>query len=171
MFNCAFSYCDRPRFFQETMWMLLCGCGVGFSVQYHHISTLPNIKARTSEEIEYTIEDTIEGWTNALGVLLASYWDTDRTEFSQYCGKKINFNFSKIRPAGSPISWGGIAPGHEGLKKALENIEVLLDRRLTTSNSLRPIDAYDIVMFSSDAVLSGGVRRSATLCLFSPDDN
>lgn len=172
LYNCTVSYVDRPRFFQECFWLLLCGCGAGFSVQKHHVARLPKIGSRDKGEKTYVIPDTIEGWSDALGILLASYWQTTRTEFSrEYKGYKINFDYSLIRPEGSPLSWGGKAPGHEGLKAALEKIENLIETKLLEGqNCLRPIDAYDITMHASDAVLSGGIRRSATICLFSFDD-
>ncbi len=171
MYNCTTSYCDRPRFFQEALWLLLCGCGVGFSVQWHHIAKLPDISAPTGEVLRFTIPDDIEGWADAMGVLLSSYFVDDQV-FPTYFGKSVEFDYSLIRPKGSPISCGtGKAPGPEPLKRSLELIRGLLDRVLEQgAERLHPIDAYDIVMHASDAVLSGGVRRSATICLFSPDD-
>ena len=178
LFNCSFSYCDRVDFFQGTMWLLLAGVGVGFSVQKHHIAKLPRIKkpeVNPEKDYVYQIPDTIEGWSDAIGVLLSSYFVSHQT-FPDVAGKFITFDFSKIRPSGSPISnTNGKAPGPEPLRRAIANIRKLLDSKCDASpNSatykLRPIDAYDVVMHSSDAVLSGGVRRSATICLFSPDD-
>ncbi len=171
-YNCTVSYCDRPRFFQEALWLLLCGCGVGFSVQRHHIAKLPAIQRRTGVTIQYTIPDTIEGWADALGVLLSSYL-VDNQPFPECAGHPIVFDYSAIRPAGSPLSSGsGKAPGPAGLKRSLDIIEVLIDSLLAErdTSALRPIDAYDILMHASDAVLSGGIRRSATICIFSLDD-
>ena len=174
--NCTVSYCDRIRFFQEAMWLLLCGCGVGFSVQQHHIGKLPNfLSTRLDGATDitprvFTIPDDIEGWSNALGVLLATYFP--HPEYPEWAGKEVSFDYSIIRPKGSALSSGaGKAPGPDGLKKALEEIRSLLNRCLNDNQSrLRSIDAYDIVMHSSDAVISGGVRRSATICIFSPGD-
>lgn len=174
IYNCISSYCDRSRFFQECMWLLLNGCGTGFSVQLHHVDKLPSFhiskSTDLSEEKVYKIDDSIEGWSNALGVLIASYMP--HSEFSEYYGKKVKFDYSAIRPKGSSLSYGvGKAPGHEPLEKALEEVRKLIDRTIDSGNKkLRTIDAYDIVMHSSDAVLSGGVRRSATLAMFSPQD-
>jgi len=173
-FNCTGSWCDRLRFFQEAFWLLLSGCGTGFSVQKHHIEKLPYFSASRIHDVEffttkiYQISDSIEGWADALGVLLESYF----TNHQEYSYSNIEFDFSLIRPKGSYLSSGvGKAPGPEPLKMALETIRSLLDRCLIDGqNKLRSIDAYDIVMHASDAVLSGGVRRSATICLFSPDD-
>lgn len=171
LYNCTVSYIDRPRFFQECMFLLLCGCGVGFSVQKHHVEQLPKLSIREKRKKTYTIPDSIEGWADAIGVLMSSYFGGRHVPFTDYQGHKVEFNFSKIRPAGAPISSGSKAPGPEGLKIALEKIEYLLEKVLKLEDGvLKPIDAYDIVMHASDAVLSGGVRRSATICLFSPED-
>jgi ribonucleoside-diphosphate reductase alpha chain len=126
IYNCTVSYCDRPKFFQEALYLLLCGCGVGFSVQKHHIEKLPNISKRDSGTAKITIPDTIEGWADALGALLSSYFVSEQS-FKEYNGKKISFDFSQIRKKGTPLSWGGKAPGPDGLKQSLEKIEQLLD--------------------------------------------
>ena len=176
IYNCISSYIDRPRVFQETFWLLLCGCGTGFSVQTHHINKLPEFHSGLNSikdfdnAVIYQVDDSIEGWADALGVLIASYLPHE--EFSPFYGKRINFDFSKIRPKGSMLSYGvGRAPGPDGLASSLAKIQILLDSCLESGRRrLRSIDAYDIIMHSSDAVLSGGVRRSATLCIFSPDD-
>jgi ribonucleoside-diphosphate reductase alpha chain len=75
MFNCTVSFIDRIRFFQECMYMLLCGCGVGFSVQKKHIEKLPNLSKERSGKVKYTVPDEIEGWSDAIGVLLSSYFE------------------------------------------------------------------------------------------------
>jgi ribonucleoside-diphosphate reductase alpha chain len=174
IYNCTASYCDRLRFFQECFWLLLCGSGTGFSVQKHHIAKLPSLEheVEKGQSTKYLIDDSIEGWANALGVLLSSYFSKPVEEFKQYKNSHISFDYSNIRPKGSPLASGvGKAPGYEPLANGLEKIRALLDRCLANGRKkLRPIDAYDIVMHSSDAVLSGGVRRSASLALFSHDD-
>lgn len=171
IYNCTTSYCDRARFFQEALWLLLCGCGVGFSVQTHHVARLPGVARPSGERATYVIPDTIEGWADALGVLLSSYF-TSQQPFPAFAGKQVDFDYSLIRAKGKPISSGmGRAPGPEPLRRSLELIRQLIDRRLAEGlDRFRSIDAYDILMHASDAVLSGGVRRSATICLFSPDD-
>ena len=174
VYNCIASYVDRPRFFQECMYLLLCGCGVGFSVQKHHVERLSKLVHKKEGTKKFTIPDTIEGWSDAVGVLVSSYFE-DCELFPEYVGKTVNFDFSEIRPAGSYLSSSsGKAPGPEPLKKALISIKKVLDKALKealfSSRKLRPIDVYDVVMHAADAVISGGVRRSATICLFSPDD-
>jgi len=174
IYNCTSSYCDRLRFFQECFWLLLCGSGTGFSVQKHHVAKLPSLEHNVEEGIctKYVIDDSIEGWSDALGVLLSSYFSKPVEEFKQYKNCHIAFDYSNIRPKGSSLASGvGKAPGYEPLANGLEKIRALLDRCVAAGQKkLRPIDAYDIVMHSSDAVLSGGVRRSASLALFSHDD-
>lgn len=178
IYNCVSSYIDRLRFFQECMYLLLCGCGAGFSVQKHHVAKLPPLlSVAPSGNKKYVIEDSIEGWSDAIGILISSYFDQQEL-FPEYTSKIVNFDFSNIRPAGAAITNGtGKAPGPEPLKKALKNIKKILDNAIArcefSSESLRklkPIEAYDIVMHFADAVISGGVRRSATICVFSPDD-
>mgnify|MGYP003131396959 FL=1 len=177
IYNCITSFCDRLRFFQECMYLLLCGCGTGFSVQKHHVEKLPPLIRNKSGTKKFVIPDTIEGWSDAVGVLVASYFDQDEL-FPEYVGKSVNFDYSEIRPAGAFLnSSGGKAPGPEPLKNALSSIRKILDKALKelefcdkSIRDLTPIQAYDIVMHSADAVISGGVRRSATICLFSADD-
>lgn len=172
IYNCSASYCDRPRFFQEAMFLLLCGCGVGFSVQKHHVAKLPKIQKRSNKEKVFIIPDNIEGWSDAIGVLLSSYF-IERQEFPEFFNKKVIFDYSQIRPEGSPLSSGvGKAPGPNGLKASLEKIERLLDSLVSDNNvvTLRPINTYDVICHCSDSVLSGGVRRSSCITLFSPDD-
>jgi ribonucleoside-diphosphate reductase alpha chain len=176
IYNCTSSYCDRLRFFQECFWLLLCGSGTGFSVQKHHVAKLPNLSSEKKDKrkgVKYVIEDSIEGWADALGILLSSYFNKpSESRFSEYKDKYVVFDYSNIRKKGAQLSSGvGKAPGFEPLQNGLEKIRELLDKCIENGQKkLRPIDAYDIIMHSSDAVLSGGVRRSASLALFSSDD-
>ena len=175
IYNCTSSYCDRLRFFQECFWLLLCGSGTGFSVQKHHVAKLPALEHTPEPGIatKYLIEDSIEGWADSLGVLLSSYFSKPIDEFKEYKNCHVVFDYSNIRKKGSSLSSGvGKAPGYEPLANGLEKIRALLDRCIANGQKkVRPIDAYDIIMHSSDAVLSGGVRRSASLALFSHDDS
>ena len=170
LYNCSASYVDRLEFFQEAMYLLLCGCGVGFSVQKEHIKMLPNIYPRDLGIKQHVIEDSIEGWADAFGILLSSFVKEQDAVFKEYSGYKILFDFSKIRPAGSEISGGFKAPGSNGLMQSLDKVNNLLESACKASDRISSICAYDIVMHMADAVLSGGVRRSATICLFSHDD-
>lgn len=170
MYNCLTSYCDRPEFFREAMWWLLSGCGVGFSVQQHHIAKMPALQHRDKGTKTYIIEDSIEGWADAIGVLMASYLRADK-KFEGYWGYEVRLDYSLIRPKGAYISSGFKAPGSDPLKTAIQKIEELTEQWIKTQGStIRSILAYDIVMHASNAVLAGGVRRSATICIFSKDD-
>jgi ribonucleoside-diphosphate reductase alpha chain len=172
MYNCLTSYCDRVEFFRQAMWWLLSGCGVGFSVLPQYISKLPTLKARELGTKTYVIEDTIEGWANGVGCLLASFFGESDQLFSEFYGYDVKFDFSQIRGKGAPISSGFRAPGPEPLMASLNKIEELLLKYLgdSPSKEVTPILAYDIVMHASNAVLAGGVRRSATICIFGKDD-
>jgi ribonucleoside-triphosphate reductase len=181
MYNCSTVHINRERAFQEIMYVLLCGCGVGFSVQKHHIDQIGEFVIPEGDIVEYKIEDSIEGWADAIGVLIASWSTKTWDNFAQYQGKNICFDYSDIRPEGSLIAGRFKAPGPKGLEATIEKIESVFKRRcggiITALNNnvkpfkLKPIDAYDLVCHISDAVLSGGVRRSATICMFSHDDN
>lgn len=162
MYNCTYSPVDRVEFFSEAMYLLLCGCGVGFSVEFENVNKLPTLKKPSFTEVKHiTLEDSVEGWSDCVKELVQSYVD----------GVTVEFNYKKIRKQGTPIKSGGKAPGHVPLRRAIEKIRNILDGVVERENPrLKTIEAYDIIMHSSDAVLSGGVRRSATICLFSPDD-
>lgn len=161
IYNCAFTYIDRLDAFRETLYLLLCGCGVGFSVQTHHVAKLPVFAAPDDQvpPATFVVPDTIEGWADALDVLMKSAVQ----------GRRVNFDYSGIRPAGAPLrTSGGKAPGPQPLFHSISRIEAIV--RGAAGRRLRPIEAYDILMWAAKAVLSGGVRRSATICLFSVDD-
>ncbi len=171
MYNCTSSYADRAEFFGEIFYILLCGAGAGFSVQKHHVAKLPKIAERKKQPKTHVIEDSIEGWATAVDVLMSSYF-VGGGKHPEYEGRKVYFDFSQIRPKGAFISGGFKAPGPDGLRLALDRIELLIQHLLIIerTDTLRPIHVYDIVMHEADAVLSGGVRRSATICLFTIDD-
>jgi ribonucleoside-triphosphate reductase (thioredoxin) len=173
MYNCTSTYVDRPEFFGEVFYILLCGAGAGFSVQKHHVAKLPKIQQRTKQAKGYIVEDSIQGWASALDVLMSSFL-VGGGKYPDFEGRRVFFDLTQIRPKGSKISGGFKAPGPDGLRRALDRIEYLLQGIVLNSKdhiSLKPINVYDITMHSADAVLSGGVRRSATICLFSPDDD
>jgi hypothetical protein len=176
IYNCCASYVDRVEFFKEALYLLLCGCGVGASVQKHHIAKLPKVIERTKGKKTFIIPDTIEGWADAVGVLMQSFFDTNDSfylydmqfDYDSFSGYEVEFDYSLIRPQGASISWGGIAPGPLGLKRSIELIENILNT--VKNRQLKPIEVYDILMHMSDSVLSGGIRRSATIIIFSHDD-
>ena len=160
MYNCAYSACNRFDFFGETFFLLLSGCGVGFSVRSRHVRKLPSIKkVNTSKIIYHRVDDTIEGWAYALEELIKSTFE----------GKYVEFNYEDIRPLGAPLRvTGGTAPGHIPLKEALEGVrKILLARQ---GSFLSPLDCADIVCIVAEAVYAGGIRRSSLICLFDPKD-
>jgi ribonucleoside-diphosphate reductase alpha chain len=160
IFNCSFAPVDDWRIFSEVMFLLLGGCGVGYSVQKHHVDQLPEIIKPTKEK-RYLIGDSIEGWADAIKLLMKSYL---------VGGPRPKFDFRDIRPKGSMlITAGGKAPGPEPLKECLFQIQKILDRK-ETGDKLRPIECHDIICYIADAVLSGGIRRAALISLFSFDD-
>lgn len=162
IFNCSYLPVDHYKAFNETMFLLLSGCGVGYSVQKHHVEKLPEI-SRPSEKrtVKYVINDSIEGWADAIKVLMKSYF---------YGTSKIKFVYDDIRPKGALlVTAGGKAPGPEPLKDCIHNIKKVLDRK-ENGSKLNPIEAHDILCYIADAVLAGGIRRSALICLFSLDD-
>ena len=172
MYNCTSSYADRASFFGEIFYILLCGAGAGFSVQKHHVAKIPAISPRTKQPKTHVVEDSIEGWATALDVLMSSFFK-EGSKYPEYAGRKVYFDLNQIRPKGAKISGGFMAPGPDPLRRALDRIEHLLTSMVLMSEKeakMRPIHVYDVVMHAADAVLSGGVRRSATICLFSPDD-
>mgnify|MGYP003385253783 CR=1 FL=1 len=160
-FNCCATLIDRPEAFSEVLYLLLCGCGVGFSVQIEHVEKLPKLAYIDERKIvHHTIADTIEGWAEALKTLVKSHLE----------GHYVEFSYASIRPEGAPLKTsGGKAPGHFQLKKALEAIRSCL--KAASGRRLRPIECYDILCHAADAVLSGGIRRSAMICMFSLNDS
>ncbi|MCX6954486.1 MAG: recombinase [Verrucomicrobia bacterium] len=161
VYNCCFTYIDRLEAFRETLYLLLCGCGVGFSVQTHHVAKLPALAPRDESlpPVTHVVADTIEGWGDAFHALMAN----------AVAGRTVHFDYSQIRPEGAPLrTSGGKAPGSAPLFHTLSRAERIV--RAAAGRKLRPIEAYDILMWAAKAVLSGGVRRSATICLFSVDD-
>jgi len=160
IFNCSFAPVDDWRIFSEVMFLLLGGCGVGYSVQKHHVDQLPEI-VKPSKEKRYLIGDSIEGWADAIKLLMKSYL---------VGGPRPKFDFRDIRPKGSMlITAGGKAPGPEPLKECLFQIQKILDRK-DTGDKLTPIECHDMICYIADAVLSGGIRRAALISLFSFDD-
>ena len=173
MYNCLTTYVDREEVFRESFYQLLCGCGVGLSVQKQHIKLLPKLSSRSKDAKVFVVPDTIEGWADALGVLISSFVSPgQKADFPEYQGHHIAFDFSKIRPKGAFISGGFKAPGSDGLRMSLAKIEELLDSKIgrKTNMKFNSLLAYDIICHASDAVLSGGLRRSALIILFSKTD-
>jgi hypothetical protein len=160
-YNCSYLPVDSWESFHETMFLLLGGSGVGFSVQKQHISKLPIIKKPTKRKRRYLIADSIEGWSDTIKVLMRAYFNGESDP---------DFDYSDIRAKGTLLKTsGGKAPGPQPLKDAVYNIRKILDLKEQDSK-LTPLEAHDIMCFIANAVLSGGIRRSAMISFFSLDD-
>ncbi len=161
MYNCSFTHIDRAEVFGQALYLLLCGCGVGYSVQKQHVDKLPVLKQiQKSKVCHWDVEDNIEGWGDALEALIFAY-----TDYQHY----VEFNYSQIRYEGSPLKTsGGVAPGHLPMKKMLENVRRVLNG--AQGHKLKPIECHDIMCYVAECVLAGGIRRSSLIALFSKDD-
>lgn len=159
LYNCCSTYVDRVEVFSEIMYLLLCGCGVGYSLHKEYIDKLPVVKEQTGEFIKFEkIEDSIEGWADSINHLM----------YCLFNGYKSNLDFTNIRPEGALIDGKFVAPGPEPLIKAHNHIkEVMLH---VQGRKLKSIEIHDIICFIADSVVSGGVRRSAMIALFDKDD-
>ena len=162
IYNCAYLPIDDYRAFAEAMFLLLGGTGVGYSVQKHHVDALPEIrKPNTKRTRRYLIADSIEGWADAVKVLVKSYFEG---------GSSYSFDFSDIRAKGARlVTSGGKAPGPQPLKECLIKLQGILDAK-EDGDKLSPIEVHDMVCHVADAVLAGGIRRAALISLFSADD-
>ena len=160
MFNCAFSAVDHPAVFSETMFNLLGGSGVGFSVQKRHTEKLPTIIGPSNKQRRFLVGDSIEGWADAIKVLIKAYT----------LGKSDpQFDFRDIRPKGARlITSGGKAPGPDPLRICLDKLRSVLNGAV--GRKLAPIEVHDMICHIADAVLSGGIRRAALISLFDKDD-
>jgi ribonucleoside-diphosphate reductase alpha chain len=171
MYNCTTTYAYSPDIFNRGFYVLLSGCGLGVSLKKKYYSQLPVLNKRTNGAKSFIIEDSIEGWAESIKVLISSYCK-HQSLYPEYFGHQIKFEYGGIRPKGAYISGGFKAPGHEGLKLSIEKIEKLIDTKLNGNDFIdfSGIIAYDILMHLSDAVLSGGVRRSAMNILIDEND-
>jgi ribonucleoside-diphosphate reductase alpha chain len=164
VYNCAYLPIDHIDAFSETMFLLLGGTGVGYSVQKHHVEKLSEIqKPNPNRTRRYLIGDSIEGWADAIKVLMKSYFGVNSST--------PIFDFSDIRAKGALlVTSGGKAPGPQPLKDCIHNITKVLDAK-ENGERLTTLEVHDIVCYIADAVLAGGIRRAALISLFSADDN
>jgi len=164
IYNCAYLPIDHLDAFAETMFLLLGGTGVGYSVQKHHVEKLPEIrKPNPNRTRRFLVGDSIEGWADAIKVLMKSY-------FGEHLSTP-EFDFSDIRPKGAQlVTSGGKAPGPQPLKDCLHKLKGMLDAK-EDGEKMTPIEVHDMVCHIADAVLAGGIRRAALISLFSADDH
>jgi ribonucleoside-triphosphate reductase (thioredoxin) len=164
IYNCAYLPIDHLDAFSETMFLLLGGTGVGYSVQKHHVEKLPEIrKPNPNRTRRFLVGDSIEGWADAIKVLMKSYFGENLST--------PDFDFSDVRPKGAQlVTSGGKAPGPQPLKDCIHKLKGMLDAK-EDGEKLSPIEVHDMVCHIADAVLAGGIRRAALISLFSADDN
>jgi ribonucleoside-diphosphate reductase alpha chain len=164
VYNCAYLPIDHVDSFSETMFLLLGGTGVGYSVQQHHIEKLPPVnKPYLKRKKRFLIGDSIEGWADSIKVLMKSYLNGKSS--------RIEFDFSDIRPKGAQlVTSGGKAPGPQPLRECIVKITGLLNTK-EDGEQLTTLEVHDIICYIADAVLAGGIRRAALISLFSADDH
>ena len=158
MYNCSSTFIDRPEVFSEIMYLLLCGCGVGYSLHKEYIEKLPEVKEHTFSSVLFTIPDSIEGWADAIYHLMNGWFG----------GYQVNFDYSEIRPEGSLIDGKFVAPGAKPLHDAIVKINKIMQGAI--GRKLQSIEIHDICCHIASAVVSGGVRRSAMIAMFDRDD-
>tara|TARA_R110000796_G_scaffold66051_1_gene152260 strand:- start:99 stop:1961 length:1863 start_codon:yes stop_codon:yes gene_type:complete len=165
IYNCAYLPIDSVYAFSETMFLLLGGTGVGYSVQNHHVSKLPSIsKPHVKRTKRFLIGDSIEGWADAIKALMKSYMGDSRSS-------NIQFDYSDIRSKGAQlVTSGGKAPGPQPLKECIFKITGILDSK-SDGESLTTLETHDIICHIADSVLAGGIRRAALISLFSAEDD
>lgn len=164
IYNCAYLPIDSIHAFSETMFLLLGGTGVGYSVQNKHIDKLPEIKKPHAEKKKrYVVQDSIIGWADAIKTLMKAY--TGKVSHTPI------FDLSDIREKGALlITAGGKAPGPDPLRIALVKIEAILKAK-EEGSKLTDIECHDIECHIADAVLAGGIRRAAMISLFDLDSD
>ena len=163
IYNCAYLPIDSIDAFSESMFLLLGGTGVGYSVQKHHVEKLPEIrKPSTNRKRRFLIGDSIEGWADAIKVLMKAYTGGSTST--------PDFDFSDIRHKGAQlVTSGGKAPGPQPLKDCIHKLVSILDAK-QNGERLTTIEVHDMICHIADAVLAGGIRRAALISLFSADD-
>ena len=159
LYNCSFLPVDCIPAFSETLYILMQGTGVGFSVEKQFINRLPVVAPRTNTVIDYTIPDCTEGWADALKFGI--------TEF--YRGNDVRFDFSQIRPKGAILKTkGGRASGPDPLRNLLDFARKTIHG--ASGRKLKPIECHDMMCFIADIVVVGGVRRAAMISFSDVDD-
>ena len=157
--NCSFLPMDNLKAFSELLYILMQGTGVGFSVESRFVDRLPMVREASDTIIHYTIEDSTEGWSDALWFGVQQWWK----------GYKVAFDYSNIRPAGSPLKIkGGRASGPEPLRKLMAFAEETV--LAAAGRQLRPLEAHDICCQIAEIVMVGGFRRAALISFSDPDD-
>ena len=160
IYNCSYQPVESVDSFVEALIISMSGCGVGYSVERRYVENFPRIQRQLNfTPARYVIEDSAEGWADALRFGLETWFE----------GGDVQFDFSLVRPAGAPLRIkGGRASGPEPLRKMLEFTRARILAR--QGSFLRALDAHDIMCAIGGAAVSGGVRRTAMISLFDQDD-
>jgi len=171
LYNCCVTYAYSPDIFSKGLFVLLAGTGLGVSLKQKFVSQLPKLTRRDKGVKMFSIPDSTEGWSEAVKVLISSYCKHPSLykEFYKY---QLKFDYSQIRVKGAFVTGGFKAPGPDGLRCSLELIENMYNVYLGVEEEkvFKSILAYDTFMYLSDAVLAGGVRRSAMNIVMDLDD-
>ena len=159
-YNCAFLPVDSPRSFDETMYVLMCGTGVGFSVEYKYINKLPAVPEKLEKsDTVIVVEDSKQGWAKAYRELLALLWT----------GHIPAIDVSKVRPAGARLkTMGGRSSGPQPLINLFDF--TIAKFKNAAGRNLKPIECHDIMCKIGEVVVVGGVRRSAMISLSNIND-
>ena len=159
-YNCAFLPVDSPRSFDETMYVLMCGTGVGFSVEYKYINKLPAVPEKLEKsDTVIVVEDSKQGWAKAYRELLALLWT----------GHIPAIDVSKVRPAGARLkTMGGRSSGPQPLVNLFDF--TIAKFKNAIGRNLKPIECHDIMCKIGEVVVVGGVRRSAMISLSNIND-
>jgi len=159
-YNCSFVPVDNPRSFDETMYILMCGTGVGFSVEYKYVNKLPAVPETFEKSTTViTVEDSKQGWAKAYRELLALLWS----------GQVPAIDVSKLRPAGARLkTMGGRSSGPQPLINLFDF--TIAKFKSAAGRQLKPIEAHDLMCKIGEIVVVGGVRRSAMISLSNIND-
>lgn len=160
IYNCSYLPIDSIDSLVEELIIAMAGCGVGFSVEKRYVDLLPEVKMQTGDILPtYTIADSTEGWAEAFRAGLTTWFN----------GQNMNFDYSQIRPAGTPLKIKGGRSSGPAPFEAMMNFarKIVLARQ---GGKLRPIDAHDIACKVGECIVSGGVRRTALISLFDMDN-
>lgn len=158
IYNCSSTFIDRPEAFSEIMYLLLCGCGVGYSLHKEYIEKLPEVKTKGLSSVTFVIPDSIEGWADSIRKLMDGW----------FRGYDVKLDYSEIRPEGSLIDGKFIAPGAKPLHDSIIKINEIMQGAI--GRKLQSIEIHDICCYIASAVVSGGVRRSAMIAMFDKGD-
>jgi ribonucleoside-triphosphate reductase len=162
LYNCSYLPVTSLDAFSEILWLSMSGVGVGYSVERQYINMLPEIDVQRGGDPlpTHIIEDSAEGWVVAYYLGLRSWWR----------GMDIEFDYSQIRPHGTPLKTkGGTASGPDVLIDLMERTRDML--LLNQGRKLRPIQVFDIITTIGNCAVSGGTRRSAQICMFDREDD